>query len=235
MRPAFTYTCICLSLLSGFRGRAQASLQAIKTDFAAGNYSLALEQANLATAGTAAYDSILYLKAYSQIKLNLWKEAAFTVSHLQSANPYYTECWFLKGLIAAKKEHYPDAISCFNKVTDANPKHEKALYNLALAKGLLEDYSGAIKDLDKCLAINPGYASAYYNRGYWYELSENYDEAIRDYSRVIALDPHYTEAYIALTYVYSKNGDSARACETLRRAQAEGIETAKDLLQEFCQ
>lgn len=235
MRLVLLYSFIWMSLLSGFSGKAQDLFPNLKAIFAAGNYKLALEQASLATPTTSSYDSILYLKAYAQIKLDLWKDGASTVSKLQMINPAYSEAYFLKGLISAKKERYAEAISYFNKVTDADPSHEKALYNLALAKGLLEDYSGAIKDLDKCLAANPAYTSAYYNRGYWHELSEQYDMAINDYTRAIALDPHYTEAYIALTYVYSKNGDKVSACETLHRAQAEGIESAKDLLQEFCQ
>ena len=50
----------------------------------------------------------------------------------------------------------------------------------------------------------------------------------------LRLDKHYSEAYIALAYVYSKNGDSVNACETLNTAKAEGIEAANDLIQTFC-
>ena len=117
---------------------------------------------------------------------------------------------------------------------DSNPNHEKALYNRALSKGLLEDYSNAIKDLDKCLTVNPSYTLAYYNRGYWYEVMENFDAAITDYKKAISIDVHYSEAYVALAYVYSQNGDTKSACETLQTAKTEGIEAANDLIQLFC-
>lgn len=213
---------------------AQTKKQKVEEIFQAKNYQLTIDEINLMNSSEIHFDSILYLKAYSQIKLNQLKEATISISQLQQFNPNYYEAFFLKGLIAAKKEKYADAISYFNKVIDANPNHEKALYNMALAKGLLEDYINAIKDLDKCITINPNYAMAFYNRGYWHEISENYTAAISDYKKAITIDQHYTEAYIALAYAYSQNGDKINACETLNAAKTEGIEAANDLIQNFC-
>ena len=217
-----------------FTSTSQTSAKKVKEIFIAKNYQLTIDEINSMNSSEIHFDSILYLKAYSQIKLNQLKEASATVFELQQINPNYYEAYFLKGLISAKKEKYADAISYFNKVIDANSNHEKALYNMALAKGLLEDYASAIKDLDKCISINPNYAMALYNRGYWHEISENYLAAISDYKKAITIDPHYTEAYIALTYAYSQNGDKINACETLNTAKTEGIEAASDLIQSFC-
>ena len=215
-------------------GTSQNNTQKVKENFQAKNYQLTIEEINSINSSEIHFDSILYIKAYSQIKLNQLKEANISISQLLQINPNYYEVHFLKGLIFAKKEKYADAISNFNKVIDANPKHDKALYNMALAKGLLEDYTNAIKDLDKCIDINPNYAMAFYNRAYWQELSENYAAAIIDYKKAIEIDHHYTEAYTALAYVYSQNGDKANACETLQAAKIEGIETANDLIELFC-
>jgi tetratricopeptide (TPR) repeat protein len=228
------YCLIVLVVLANFAGRSQTNAQKIKETFSTKNYQLTIDEINSMASSEIHFDSILYLKAYSQIKLNQIKEAGVSILQILQINPDYYECYFLKGLIAAKKEKYPEAISCFNKVIDSNPNHEKALYNMALAKGLLEDYENAIKDLDKCLAINPNYAMAFYNRAYWYELSENYYAAISDYKKAIALDHHYSEAYIALVYVYSQTGDRTNACETLQAAKNEGIEAANDLIPNFC-
>lgn len=222
-----------MSHLSGM-SQNNASSQKVKETFNTKNYQLTIDEINSMNSSEIHFDSILYLKAYSQIKLNQLKEAHVTIAQLQQLNPNYYELYFLKGLLFAIKEKYADAISNFNKVIEANPNHEKAFYNMALAKGLLEDYSNAIKDLDKCIAINPNYALAYYNRGYWYEISENYTAAISDYKKAIELDQHYTEAYLALAYVYSQNGDRVNACETLQNARTEGIEAANDLIQNFC-
>lgn len=233
MQLSFKYLISGLVLLA-FACHGQTNAQKVKETFHTKNYQLTIDEINSMNSSEIHFDSILYLKAYSQIKLNQLKEATVTISQLQQLNPNYYELYFLKGLLYAKKEKYPDAISNFNKVIDANPSHEKALYNMALAKGLLEDYPNAIKDLDKCISINPNYAMAYYNRAYWQELSENYAAAISDYKKAIALDQHYTEAYLALAYVYSQNGEKQSACETLHNAQAEGIEAANDLIQTFC-
>ena len=215
-------------------GFSQTKSQKVKETFSAKNYQLTIDEINSISSSEIHFDSILYLKAYSQIKLNQIKEATISISQLQQINPNYYESYFLKGLIFGIKEKYPDAIENFNKVLDINPNHDKALYNIALSKGLLEDYTGAIKDLDKCIQLNPNYAMAFYNRGYWYESLENYNLAIKDYSQSIILDPNYKEGYLALAYAYSQNGDNTNACETLHKAQREGIEAANDLIQTFC-
>ncbi len=228
------YFIIISSVFAFFTATSQTNAQKIKKTFQSKNYQLTIDEINYINSSEIHFDSILYLKAYSQIKLNQLKEASISISQLQQINPNYYELYFLKGLISAKKEKYADAISFFNKVVDANPNHEKAYYNRALSKGLLEDYKNAIKDLDKCIAINPNYAMAFYNRGFWYELSEKYTFAISDYKKAIEIDHLYTEAYIALAYVYNANGDKINACETLNSAKNEGIEAAYDLIQEFC-
>jgi tetratricopeptide (TPR) repeat protein len=221
-------------ILTYYVSISQNNAQKVKETFNSKNYQLTIDEINSIASSEIHFDSILYLKAYSQIKLNQIKEANITISQLQQINPNYYELYFLKGLVFAIKEKYPDAVSNFNKVVDVNPSHEKALYNRALVKGLLEDYPSAIKDLDKCIAINPNYAMAFYNRGYWHEQAENYTAAISDYKKAISIDKHYTEAYISLAYAYSQNGDNINACETLNTAKTEGIEVANDLIQEFC-
>lgn len=227
------YLFVMFVLISVY-GTSQTNAQKVKETFNTKNYQLTIDEINSMNSSEIHFDSILYMKAYSQIKLNQLKEANISISQLQQVNPNYYEANFLKGLISAKKEKYADAISHFNKVIDVNPNHEKTLYNMALAKGLLEDYTNAIKDLDKCITINPNYAMALYNRGYWHEISENYTAAISDYKKAITIDHHYTEAYIALAYAYSQNGDKVNACETLNAAKTEGIEAANDLIQSFC-
>ena len=221
-------------VLAYFASASQNNAQKIKKTFGSKNYQLTIDEINSIASSEIHFDSILYLKAYSQIKLNQFKEANITISQLQQINPNYYELYFLKGLVFAIKEKYPDAIANFNKVVDANSNHEKALYNRALAKGLLEDFTSAIKDLDKCIAINPNYGMAFYNRGYWHEQSENYTSAIIDYKKAISIDQHYTEAYIALAYAHFQTGDKSNACETLNAAKTEGIEIANDIIQEFC-
>ena len=223
------------SLLIGYLNcQAQKTQEKAKESFKNKNYQLTLDELSSINSSEINFDSLLYIKAYSEIKLNKIKEAGVSISQLQQINPNYYESHFLKGLIYALKEKYPDAISSFNKVLDSNPTHEKALYNRAIAKGLLEDYSGAIKDLDKCISLNSTYALAYYNRGFWHEQSGNFDNAINDYSKTISLDKHYSEAYIALAYAYSQKGNNLKACETLSKAKDEGVEMATDLIQNFC-
>ncbi|MDF2449235.1 MAG: hypothetical protein K0R26_1739 [Bacteroidota bacterium] len=235
-RTLILKTIIIIFLLSGLLGFSQEIPHArkIKENFNNKNYQLTLDEIASINSSHIQVDSILYIKAYSQIKLNLLQDAKVTLIQLEQINPNFYEIYFLKGLLFALKEKYVEAIDNFNKVVELNPQHEKAFYNRALAKGLLEDYSNAIKDLDKCLLINPRYAMAYYNRGYWHEISENYSDAITDYKSALALDHNLSEAYLALAYAYSQNGEKTNACETLHKAKEEGVEAANDLIQNFC-
>jgi tetratricopeptide (TPR) repeat protein len=180
-------------------------------------------------------DSTLYTQAYSLIKQHHINEANQLVTQLQKKNPKHEDVYFLKGLLFALKGKYASAISNFNSVLDNNPKHEKALYNRALAKALLDDYKSAIEDLNKCISINPSYTLAYYSRGYWYEVMRNFEAAISDYQKTITLDKYFNEAYLALAYVYYETGNKINACETLKKADAEGINTASEFFQNYCQ
>lgn len=228
-----TYGWLAMLVFPGMAAFSQTQLRVLQSNFESGNYRTVVNEASQASFAQPT-DSILFVKAYAHVKLNEVREAAATLKKLLRTNPDYSEAYFLKGLLAAKTEHYAEAISDFNRVLEAYPAYEKAWYNRALAKGLLEDYSGAVSDLDRCLALSPSYASAYYNRGYWHELQEHYIEAINDYKKAIDLEPHYPEAYMALAYVYAQSGDRPAACETLKKARAEGIEAANDLHQDLC-
>ncbi len=213
---------------------SQTNVKKIKQHFKSKNYQLTIDE--LATIATSEinFDSLLYMKAYSQIKLNQLKDANTTLNQLQQINTNYYEVYFLRGLLFALKNNHPNAIENFNKVIAKDEFHEKALYNRAISKGLLQDYASAIKDLNVCVEKNKNYTVAYYNRGYWNELLEQFDAAILDYKKAIELDAHYTEAYIALTYLYSQKGDKINACETIQKAKTEGVEAANDLITLFC-
>lgn len=214
---------------------SQTNHQKIKDYFQAKNYSLVLEETSHLKSSEPLFDSILFLKSYSLLKLGKIKDAQVACEQLIKFNSNFTEVYFLKGLISASKENYFDAIYHFNKILEKNPNHQKALYNLALSKGMIEDYKSAIKDLTKCIELNPNYALAYYNRAYWYELTEQVDFSIADYTKAIEIDHHYSEAYFALAYLYAdKKGDIEKACSIMNQAKNEGIESANDILSNYC-
>lgn len=214
---------------------AQSDFQTIKTYFQAKNYTLVIEEIKSYKTSEPLFDSVLFLKSYSYLKLGKLDDAQSTCQKLTKLNPEFYEAYFLKGLISASKENYFDAIFNFNKVLEKNPNHQKALYNVALSKGMIEDYKSAIKDLTKCIELNPNYALALYNRAYWYELTEQLDLSIADYTKAIEIDHHYSEAYFALAYLYAdKKGDMEKACEIMNQAKNEGIESANDILSNFC-
>ena len=217
-----------------FYSYAQTQASKIKSSFEAKEYQLTIDEINSIHASELPVDSMLYLKAYSQLKLNQLKEASITIKQILQINPTFYEANLLKGMIYAKKQKYADAIDCFNKVIDANSKHDKAFYNRALALGLLDDYKNALKDLDQCIALNPNYTLAYYNRAYWNEVTENYNAAIDDYKKTIDLDKNFNDAYFALAYMYSKVGDNTKACETLQTAKQQGVMAADELMHNYC-
>lgn len=63
----------------------------------------------------------------------------------------------------------------------------------------------------------------------------NFEAAISDYQKTITLDKYFNEAYLALAYVYYESGNKLNACETLKKADSEGINTASDFFQNYCQ
>lgn len=222
--------CILISKFSNSQDNWNKTIGLFNTQ----QYQLALDEIKLISTDTKHLDSLLYIKAYSQLKLNQVIEAKKTTEQLQKAYPNFYNAFYLKGLIFAKQENYVKAITQFNKALNYIPKHEKALYNRALSKGMLDDYDGAIKDLDSCLIINANYTVAYYGKAYWLEMKGDYTKAITQYEKVISLDKKYNEAYYALAYCYSQTGNNTKACEILNTAKNEGIEAANDLIQNYC-
>ena len=91
-------------LLLSVYGTSQTHGQKVKENFVAKNYQLTIDEINSMNSSEIHFDSILYLKAYSHIKLNQLKEATVAISQLQQLNPKYYELYFLKGLLFAKKE-----------------------------------------------------------------------------------------------------------------------------------
>ena len=87
-------------------GTSQTNTQKVKETFSTKNYQLTIDEINSMNSSEIRFDSILYMKAYSQIKLNQLKEASVSISQLQQLNPNYYEAFFLKGLISAKKVIY---------------------------------------------------------------------------------------------------------------------------------
>jgi len=102
-------------ILISVYGTSQTNAQKVKEAFSTKSYQLTIDEINLINSSEVHFDSMLYLKAYSQIKLNQLKEANIAINQLQQLNPYYYELYFLKGLLFAKKENYPEAISIFSK------------------------------------------------------------------------------------------------------------------------
>lgn len=79
MKLGLKYLSVILVLMSVY-GTCQTRAKKVKEVFDSKNYQLTIDEINSIQNSEINFDSILYIKAYSQIKLNQIKEAQITLS-----------------------------------------------------------------------------------------------------------------------------------------------------------
>ena len=76
----------------------------------------------------------------------------------------------------------------------------------------------ALADYGRTIQRQPHSVEAYFGRGRIHHALADYPAALADYQRALELDPHYGDAIYNTACAYALQGQTALACEWLRRA-----------------
>ena len=76
----------------------------------------------------------------------------------------------------------------------------------------------ALADYGRAIQLQPHSVEAYFGRGRIHHALADYPAALADYQRALELDPYYGDALCNTACAYALQGQTALACEWLRRA-----------------
>jgi len=111
--------------------------------------------------------------------------------------PYWTDAWYNKGIIYAKKAMiarskndkenekilFEEAVKSFDDTLKKDAKHYQALNNKALALYEMGDADAALASLDKAISVRPKYFEAYFNKGTILEAQGKSKEAEKAFEK----------------------------------------------------
>jgi len=132
------------------------------------------------------------------------------------------------------KQDFKGALENYKMVAKLDPNYQDIYTNMGMMKHYLKDLKGAVEDYDKALTIEPDNFTAYNNRGGAKLTLGNMKGALEDFNKAIELSKDYADAYINRGKAKFSLDDLAGACEDWQKAYSLGIESAAELINEYC-
>lgn len=149
--------------------------------------------------------------------------------------PQSAKLWGNCGVLYRNQARFRDAALALNKAIALRPDYKIALHNLGSVYELSKQFDVAMPFYERVLKLDPAFAPSWTGKGICLQ-KKNPAEAERCYQQAIALDPNYSAPLFNLALLYVRQGDVARAKETIARflrkwPTDEGAKTLRDRLQ----
>lgn len=135
-------------------------------------------------------------------------QAIYYMSMVLKQNPYYSEAYFMKGMIyrsdyykTGRKESWDRAMSSYQTAVEQDPDY----YSAYVEMGVMHDHAGSDLALDyyqSALDVYPESIEAWYNIGMFYQVRGEVDKALETYSQLHQVDSTYADAYFNHGYVH---------------------------------
>ncbi len=137
----------------------------------------------------------LHQRALNSFNQNDHDSALADLNSAIELNPYYTQAYYLRGQIFAKRKAIAQAIDDFDKAIAQDEAFAGAYHHRGLANQERRQYRQALGDLDKAVALEPRNVTMLRDRAIAQRDAGNYDQAVDDYEEAMrlgfsAVDPH---------------------------------------------
>jgi tetratricopeptide (TPR) repeat protein len=140
----------------------------------------------------------------------------------------YLRAWYNLGAVLFESGRYGEALQAykvalepieksFAKKETVDAAHAPAYANLGAIYLKQQQWPAAIDAYQKALRLDPKSASAHYSLGFIYYSTQQWASAVPEYEAALALDSALPLAYLHLAEVALRQGDAAKAVETLQR------------------
>ena len=145
----------------------------------------------------------LALEVYRQGRV---EEALAHVEQALSANRWFPEAWYSKGLILSERRRTGEALSAFEHALALNPEFIEARMGRAIALAALSRPEEALAEYQAVLARDPEHEVARVNLANILDDLGRSDEAIAQYREALRRDPRSELAHYNLGVVFKKVG-----------------------------
>lgn len=168
----------------------------------------------------------------SREKMNDKQKARECYEKAVEINPeFYKAHYNLAILLKTEFEDSENASVCYMKALEINPDSVEAHFNLAAIQMEKKEYDEAKGHYTKVLELDATYFRAEFQLGNVALFGENnLDEAKARFEKTIELNPEYMRALFMLGQVLGKQGETAAAVETLKKAVDGGYQKAQKIL-----
>jgi tetratricopeptide (TPR) repeat protein len=200
----------------------------------AGAYRLAVADYDRAIALNPKYPYAWSNRGLSVFFLGDRERALADITRELGERPDDPEVRFLRGNVLATLSRFGEAAADFTVVLKDKPGDFDATVQRGLVYTSARDYPKAEADFDHAIALRPSDPNLYFNRANVRAGMKRWDDAIADYSAVLRLTPADREALYARGITSYLKGDTAGACEDLRRASTLGSARADTAIAQIC-
>jgi len=135
----------------------------------------------------------LHKRALTYFNQNDLEHALRDIDAALQLNTYYTQAYYLRGQIFAKRQEAELAIRDFDKAIEQDRTFAAALHQRALVYLHNRDHGKALSDLDQALALDPKNALVLHDRAIANREAGNYDQAVEDYHEAMRLGFNATD------------------------------------------
>jgi HEAT repeat protein len=152
--------------------------------------------------------------------MNKLEFAEYSCDSALRLNPKAGKCYYLKGLIASKKNKLHDALKYFKKATNAQPTWGLPWLNLGTQYLILKKYKEAVPLLKTAVKWLPKMAEAYLNLGNGYRGKGQVAKARQSYIKALKIKPAYPAAYFNLGILFLEAEDLPRISKRKQKRKA---------------
>ena len=191
-----------------------------KQFYADGNYSEAIEKAEMALA--LAENDNEKAEAHFRIGLPNYKLGNVEISRAEyekalSLNPNHVPSLSSMAAVYMRYYEYEKAITSAKKAISLDSTYAWAYSNLGIAYSETGRVDEAIEETKNAIAITPSVPDFYYNLAGTYFQGGYTDEAIEQYKKTIEINPKFEGAYINLGNLYNAQDETEKANEIYQK------------------
>lgn len=146
-----------------------------------------------------------------------YKTAFSQINDVLRADPYFTEAYYLKGMVYKDLKDTAKAISSFQTALQVQPDYKEAHMQLGLiARG--QGDSTALQYFRNAYNADTADLFPIYVRGQYFQDRKEWSRAKDEYRFALAHAPQYADAHFAMGYVYLQQDSVTQALPYFRKA-----------------
>lgn len=220
---------IAIGLLVAWPATAQSALDQAREAYAAGNYEVALSNAQIAVAQHASPEA-LFCRADSYHKLGSFSNALDDYDKARSAGYSADDLYLNRGICKISMALFESAKVDLINYLQRNEDDPKVYYWLATAEYLMMETRASLRYIDEAIYRDSLYSEAYYLRAANYADQKKLNLALEEFRHAYDLKPDLHRAKMNMAIILLGMGQNRNAIEMLSELKLENIDFTAEVL-----